>query len=200
MKFRKPWHAALSLALSTLVGTAVVTAAWGQTPTAEAMIEQLKMKPSSAAALDGSTPPMRRTRSLSGTRNLAVDSATEQETAATHAAQERPSLSLQIQFDFDSARVKGESQASLANLATALLSKELLGAKFAIEGHTDAKGRQDYNQRLSQLRADAVREFLVSKGVDGVRLASSGKGSSDPANAADPQAAENRRVKIVNLQ
>jgi outer membrane protein OmpA-like peptidoglycan-associated protein len=200
MKFRKPWNAALSLALSTLVGTAVVTAAWGQTPTTEAMIEQLKMKPSPAATVDSGTQPMRRTRSLSGTRNLTVDSAIEQETAATHAAQERPSLSLLIQFDFDSARVKAESQASLANLATALLSKELLGAKFAIEGHTDAKGRQDYNQRLSQLRADAVREFLVSKGVEGVRLASSGKGSSDPTNVADPQAAENRRVKIVNLQ
>lgn len=188
-------------ALGWLIGAAV----WAQTaptpistPTTESMIEQLKAKASSAgAASDGAAQPPRRTRSLAGVRNLTVEGATAQEVAATP---ERPSLSLQIQFDFDSVRVKTESQTALANLAAALQSKELLSAKFAIEGHTDAKGKSDYNQRLSQLRADAVREYLISQGVDGVRLASSGKGASDPANAADPLAAENRRVKIVNLQ
>jgi outer membrane protein OmpA-like peptidoglycan-associated protein len=124
-----------------------------------------------------------------------VDTATAQEVAA-----ERASLSLQIQFDFNSARVKPESGQALANLAAALQSKELLDAKFAIEGHTDAKGGADYNLRLSQQRADAVREFLVSKGIHSARLSSTGKGSSDPANKDDPLAAENRRVKIVNMQ
>lgn len=157
-----------------------------QAPSADAMIEQLKPKP---PAMTG------RTRSLGGTRNLGVDAATVQEVAA-----ERASLSLQIQFDFNSARVKPESGQALANLATALQSKELQSAKFAIEGHTDAKGGAEYNQRLSQQRADAVREFLVSKGVDAVRLSSAGKGASDPANKDDPLAAENRRVKIVNMQ
>jgi outer membrane protein OmpA-like peptidoglycan-associated protein len=107
---------------------------------------------------------------------------------------------LQIQFDFNSATVKPESKEALANLASAMQSKDLLDAKFVIEGHTDAKGKQDYNQRLSQHRADSVREFLVSKGVGSVRLSAAGKGSTELSNKDDPNAAENRRVKIVNLQ
>lgn len=111
----------------------------------------------------------------------------------------RPSLSLLIQFDFDSARVKPESQQALANLAQALQSRELAESKFAVEGHTDARGRADYNLKLSQQRADAVLALLAHHGVAEPRLAAIGKGSSELANTADPLAAENRRVRIVNL-
>lgn len=138
------------------------------------MVEQLKAQPP-------------RTRSL---RNLTVESA---------APDANPSLSLLIQFDFNSSTVKPESQQALNNLAQALKSKELLGSKFAVEGHTDAKGSADYNLKLSQQRADAVRSFLVSNGVMDARLAAVGKGSTELANSADPLAAENRRVRIVNL-
>jgi OmpA-OmpF porin, OOP family len=177
----------LTALLLVLLGPAVLA----QAPSLESMIEQLKARPASVA-----NPSAARTRGLGGTRNLNVDAATTQEAAVA----EKASLSLQIQFDFNSASVKAESKDALSNLAAAMLSKDLLGAKFIIEGHTDAKGKQDYNQRLSLHRADSVREFLVSKGVDGTRLSSAGKGATDPANAADPLAAENRRVKIVNLQ
>lgn len=165
---------------------AVLAQAQPQAPSADAMIEQLKPKP---------VPMTGRTRSLGGTRNLGVDTTTIQEVAT-----ERASLSLQIQFDFNSARVKTESAQALTNLATALQSTELLSAKFTIEGHTDAKGSADYNHRLSQQRADAVREFLINKGIDAIRLSAAGKGSSDLANKDEPLAAENRRVKIVNMQ
>ena len=144
------------------------------TPSAADMVEQLKTQPP-------------RTRSL---RNLTIESS---------APEAKPSLSLLIQFDFNSARVKPESQQALTNLAQALQSKELVEAKFAVEGHTDAKGRADYNLKLSQQRADAVRAYLVSNGVQDSRLAAVGKGATELANAADPQAAENRRVRIVNL-
>jgi OmpA-OmpF porin, OOP family len=184
----KNLFAFLALGAAWLVFAGTVSA---QTPSLESMIEQLKAKPAATT-----NPIAARTRSLGTVRNLTVDVATAQEVAVA----EKASLSLQIQFDFNSASVKAESKESLANLATAMQSKDLLEAKFVIEGHTDAKGKQDYNQRLSQHRADSVREFLVSKGVDGVRLSTAGKGSSDPANTADPLSAENRRVKIVNLQ
>lgn len=111
----------------------------------------------------------------------------------------RPSLSLLIQFDFDSTRVKPESQQALANLAVALKSPELSASRFAVEGHTDAKGRADYNLRLSQQRADAVRQLLTQQGVNAQRLQAAGKGATELANAAEPGAAENRRVRIVNL-
>ncbi len=164
-------------------------------PTPEQMIEQLRAP---------------RTRSL---RNLSVESAVPATTPASvpvavtspsptpppAAAEPRPSLSLLIQFDFDSARVRPVSQQALANLAAALQSKELQDSKFAIEGHTDAKGRADYNLRLSQQRADAVRDLLISQGVKIERLKAQGKGSSELALPAIPEAAENRRVRIVNL-
>lgn len=149
-------------------------------PSAAEMVEQLKVQPAPAGP---------RTRSL---RNLTVE-AVEAQPAS------RPSLSLMIQFDFNSARVKPESQQALANLAQAVQSTELGNAKFAIEGHTDSKGRADYNLKLSQQRADAVVALLVSRGVQSGRLVATGKGSNEPANAADPLAAENRRVRIVNL-
>ena len=166
-------------------------------PSAAEMVEQLKAKPAAP-----------RTR---GIRNLSVEAVTTSaETPATGsdaaaAAADpavplpRPSLSLLIQFDFNSAKVKPESQQALANLAQALQSNELLASKFAVEGHTDAKGRADYNLKLSRQRADAVRAFLAGNGVADARLAAVGKGSDEPANAADPLAAENRRVRIVNL-
>ena len=167
------------LAAMYLVGTVHAQPA---APSSQDMIEQLKAKPAAAP----------KTRSM---RNLSVDAATAKEVAA-----EQSSLSLQIQFDFNSARIKPESSTALGNLATALQSKELLEAKFAIEGHTDAKGGADYNQKLSQQRANAVRDFLASKGVEVTRLSTTGKGSSELANKDDPLAAENRRVKIVNMQ
>ena len=113
--------------------------------------------------------------------------------------QARPSISLQIQFDFDSASVRSESLPSIERLTRAIGSPELVSYRFAIEGHTDARGRPDYNQRLSERRAQRVREILIQGGVDPLRLTAIGKGSSEPANAFDSHAAENRRVKIVNL-
>ena len=111
----------------------------------------------------------------------------------------RPALSLLIQFVFNSARVRPESQHVLANLSQALQSAELVSSKFAVEGHTDAKGTADYNLRLSELRAAAVRDFLKARGVSEERLVASGKGASELANSSEPFAAENRRVRIVNL-
>ncbi len=146
-------------------------------PSAAEMVEQLKVQP---------LPAGPRTRSL---RNLTVEAVEVPP----------PSLSLLIQFDFNSARVKPDSQQTLSNLAQAMKSKELGDAKFAVEGHTDAKGGADYNLKLSQQRADAVSAILASHGVAVARLVSVGKGSTEPSNAADPLAAENRRVRVVNL-
>jgi outer membrane protein OmpA-like peptidoglycan-associated protein len=111
----------------------------------------------------------------------------------------RPSLSLLIQFDFDSARIRAESHDPLNNLAKALQSSELKASQFAVEGHTDAKGNPQYNLKLSQQRALAVGAFLKEKGVDGARLLVIGKGSAELANPQAPLGSENRRVKIVNL-
>ena len=163
-----------ALLVVVIVGSMFTPLQAQTTPSASEMVEQLKTQ-------------LPRTRSL---RNLTVESITPEA---------KPSLSLLIQFDFNSAKVKPESQQALSNLAQALQSKELQSAKFAIEGHTDAKGRADYNLKLSRQRADAVRDYLASNGVIDARLNAVGKGSTELANTADPLAADNRRVRIVNL-
>ena len=181
----------------SLLGVSLTLPLCAQTPapSAEQMIQQL-------------TGP--RTRSLRNLSVEAVPSATDAAQAAggpapapafalAAAATPRPSLSLLIQFDFNSARVRPESQQSLATLSEALQSSELMNSRFAVEGHTDAKGDADYNQKLSEARAQAVRDFLKTRGVDQDRLVVAGKGATDLANSDQPFAAENRRVRIVNL-
>jgi outer membrane protein OmpA-like peptidoglycan-associated protein len=111
-----------------------------------------------------------------------------------------PSLALAIQFEPNSAHVRPESGALLGTLVAALQSPELKGTRFIIEGHSDARGAAAQNQRLSQERADEVRLYLVALGVHPSRLKAVGKGSSQPANSADPQAAENRRVRVVTQE
>ena len=71
-----------------------------------------------------------------------------------------PSISLTIQFDFNSSKVSASSASQLDQLAKALKSEDLATLSFRIEGHTDGKGSADYNLSLSQMRADAVKKYL----------------------------------------
>ena len=166
-------------------------------PSAQEMVEMLKTQPAapSTASATSATAPAVHTRSL---RNLSVEATAAPGAPPPPAA--RPQVALDIQFDFDSARVRPESQPVLDHLAEALQSPELAQARFAVEGHTDAKGGEAYNLRLSQSRADAVRDYLALHGVAAQRLMPIGKGAADPANAADAFSAENRRVRVVNLE
>lgn len=140
-------------------------------------------------ALKPSEAPVVRTRSL---RNLSVEQ--------TAAVDDKPkSISLTIGFLFNSAQITPESASTLNTLAKALSSQELQALSFRVEGHTDGKGTSDYNLKLSQQRADAVKAFLINQGIAGARLQSQGKGDTELANTQDRFAAENRRVKIVTL-
>ncbi|MFO1455216.1 MAG: OmpA family protein [Steroidobacteraceae bacterium] len=67
-----------------------------------------------------------------------------------------------------------------------------------VQGHTDDRGSDELNQKLSESRAKAVADYLVSKGVDGARLSSAGFGESRPiaANETDAGRAQNRRVTL----
>jgi len=113
----------------------------------------------------------------------------------------RPSagLSLAIGFEPNSAQLRAESGATLGALVAAMLSTELRGQRFLIEGHTDAVGNPAQNLRLSRDRAEQVRLYLVTLGVDGDRLKAVGKGSSELANPRDPRSAENRRVRVLPM-
>ena len=71
--------------------------------------------------------------------------------------------------------------------------------KVEIEGHTDNVGSDDYNQGLSQRRADSVRSFLVQQGISSERIATSGKGEHQPVadNESDGGRQQNRRVEVI---
>lgn len=105
-----------------------------------------------------------------------------------------------IQFEYDSARLSQASSAQLDELGKALVDNRLIDESFAIEGHTDAHGSDQYNESLSLRRAAAVKEYLAEYGgIADHRLQVVGKGEDEP-RTADPYSPENRRVDIVNLK
>jgi outer membrane protein OmpA-like peptidoglycan-associated protein len=113
---------------------------------------------------------------------------------------EAPSISMRVQFAYDSDQLENEAILSMRALGAALRDQRLKDYRFEIIGHTDAKGSDAYNLELSKRRAAAVVEHLVFfHNVDPDRLVAIGMGETDPTNTADPDAAENRRVEIINI-
>jgi outer membrane protein OmpA-like peptidoglycan-associated protein len=106
--------------------------------------------------------------------------------------------SLLITFQTDSAVLLPESRNAVDVVARALQSDKLAGYSFRVEGHADPRGSTEHNLKLSQQRAAAVVEYLVSHhGILAERLTAQGKGSAELMDKAHPTAPENRRVSIV---
>ena len=101
-----------------------------------------------------------------------------------------------ILFDTGKASIKSQSEAVLGDIINIL--KEYSTAKFTVEGHTDSVGSEKLNQRLSDSRANSVKEYLVSHGIDAFRLSALGYGESKPIDSNKTRAgrANNRRVEI----
>src|SRR5690606_21158521 len=99
-------------------------------------------------------------------------------------------------FNTGSAEIKKESYDELDKIATIL--KKHPQVRALVEGHTDNTGGDDLNMRLSKERAKAVKDYLVSKGVEESRLKSEGYGPTRPIASNDTEAgrAKNRRVVI----
>lgn len=127
-------------------------------------------------------------------------SAREQELAGLKARQtERGTIvSLpNVLFRLDSAELLPGSAASINRLASFLQRHP--DSKVSVEGHTDSPGSENYNLDLSQRRADAVRQALVSRGIDPGRVVAQGFGETAPIASNDsPQGRQiNRRVDVV---
>jgi len=108
-------------------------------------------------------------------------------------------LSGQVLFPSDQATLLPASTASLDTVAAALKALPPNSGRVLIEGYTDSRGPRDYNVGLSQRRAQAVRDYLVSKGVAGDLFSVEGMGPDRPvaSNATAEGRANNRRVEIV---
>ena len=104
-----------------------------------------------------------------------------------------------VLFDVDKATIKPGAERSIQRIAAVL--EQYPDHEIAVEGHTDATGTDEYNQRLSEQRAASVRVQLIDGGVDANRITSRGLGETTPVatndNAAGRQ--QNRRVEIVVL-
>lgn len=105
-----------------------------------------------------------------------------------------------VNFEPDSVRLTADSIAVLDNAAATL--QQWGEVRIEVAGHTDARGSAAYNLELSQRRADAVRAYLVKKGVNARRLTARGYGESDPVadNRTPAGRLQNRRVELVPRQ
>jgi outer membrane protein OmpA-like peptidoglycan-associated protein len=111
-----------------------------------------------------------------------------------------PAIDLEVNFAFNSATLEPSAVLTLQKLGAALQSEQLANASFLIAGHTDARGAKDYNQKLSEARAQTVKTFLAGNfHITPDQLLAVGYGQEQLKNTADPFADENRRVKIINL-
>jgi outer membrane protein OmpA-like peptidoglycan-associated protein len=118
----------------------------------------------------------------------------------TTIAQKKPSIDLEINFEYNSATIGPKGSPQVTTLGKALSSEDLKGSTFIVAGYTDAKGGDTYNQGLSERRADAVKQFLAEKyGIDAANLVTVGYGKSHLKNSSDPFAADNRRVQVINM-
>lgn len=113
-------------------------------------------------------------------------------------------LPADVLFDFDKAELRADAQETLHEVGALLMEKRR--RSIAITGHTDAIGKDAYNQRLSERRAVAVKTWLVSReGVKSPPITTSGRGARDPVapnrkpdGSDDPEGRQlNRRVTIV---
>jgi outer membrane protein OmpA-like peptidoglycan-associated protein len=102
-----------------------------------------------------------------------------------------------VLFDFNQYTLKPGAREKLAKVSGILLSYPNL--TLQVEGYTDNIGSDEYNQKLSEERADAVRDYLVTQGVGQPSISAAGYGKSDPVadNSAASGRAENRRVQLV---
>jgi outer membrane protein OmpA-like peptidoglycan-associated protein len=137
--------------------------------------------------------------SIRGRTTRSLSKSEREEIAAI--VQDKPKIDLEINFDYNSADISAKSLSSVQALGRALSNAELKGSTFVVAGHTDASGGEEYNQNLSERRAESSKKYLVDKyGINGTDLVTVGYGKSKLKDPAQPMAEANRRVQVVNME
>jgi OOP family OmpA-OmpF porin len=104
-----------------------------------------------------------------------------------------------VNFAFNSTELTPEARKELDAVAETLNRPNIAKLDIIISGHTDAVGSAEYNQKLSERRAEAARQYLITqRGIDGGRLVAKGYGKSELLLPADPTNELNRRVSFQN--
>ncbi|WP_428820810.1 OmpA family protein [Microbulbifer sp. MCCC 1A16149] len=102
-----------------------------------------------------------------------------------------------IQFEFNSAKLTPRAEAALNSVVQSL--RDQSNTQVEVAGHTDSQGNDGYNLRLSGLRAESVRRYLVQSGISAGRITAKGYGETQPvaSNATEAGRAQNRRVELT---
>jgi outer membrane protein OmpA-like peptidoglycan-associated protein len=116
----------------------------------------------------------------------------------TEIAKDKPSIDMEINFDYNSDTVGPNA---LRALGRVMSNEQFKGTIFLISGHTDGKGGAEFNQDLSERRAEAVKRVLIETyKLPAETLVAVGYGKTQLKNKGYPLAGENRRVQIVNTE
>lgn len=128
------------------------------------------------------------------------DDAAKDAPSVLAALKQLPNFLVQIEFDLNADTIRPESWVTVGRIADALHNPLLMGSRFAVIGHTDGRGGRKLNLDLSQRRAAAVVDMLVTVfKVPAAHLLAIGVGEEDMLDASNPDAAVNRRVELINL-
>jgi outer membrane protein OmpA-like peptidoglycan-associated protein len=110
------------------------------------------------------------------------------------------SIDLHIPFEYNSDKLTPDAILILRRLGTALTNPRLATYRFKLAGHTDAKGTVEYNQKLSERRSIAVRDYLIFQyDVQADRIEAVGLGKTQLADPSRPEDGVNRRVQVINV-
>lgn len=163
--------------------------------TAQDIVGHFKPEPAAAAAPD--CPEGSVCLPKKGTRAVCIGTGSACAGQQVATAPKADGFDLLITFELGSDTLSAQARTNLEQFAAALKDPALADAVFNVDGHTDARGPADFNEGLSQRRAEAVVQYLESLGVPRSRLAARGFGPNKPRDASDPFAPINRRVEAT---
>jgi outer membrane protein OmpA-like peptidoglycan-associated protein len=181
--FATAWRSVVAAALALgIAAPMTIDAALGQSIDTETIVRALTPKPK---------PPSTRSFKPSGQRGIDIQGGDTAEEPA-------PSIDLYVHFEFDqSALTMSDARIAVDTLGKALKDRRLANMSFEIIGHTDARGTDEYNLKLSRDRAEAVRSRLIQfHGVDAGKLKAEGRGKRELKDPSSPEHEVNRRVQI----
>lgn len=166
-----------------------------------AIIDAMKTPPPEAPPRAVSAPGTDCTRIMNEVRTGRVPTSEKERQVVRDCTSDAPRIDFAVPFEFDSARISPAALPQLQELGRALESSILREASFIVAGHTDRKGRRAYNQKLSQRRAEAVRNYLVENfSVRGRQLTAIGYGFEFLKVPSEPYAGVNRRVELIRTR
>lgn len=203
-KAAKQIAVAICLAASAFPATATAQSAIELDGLLEALVRPEQQQPltrglGAAPVLAGPTEAEATFLEALPTRGLSIE--VRAEVAEIAAERELPRVDLDIPFDFNSDTLRSDVMADLVTIGRALSTEDLATSRFILAGHTDGVGSAAYNQELSERRAASVRAFLIEAfNLPEQQLVAVGFGFEQLLNTHDPDAAENRRVEVINLE